>query len=371
MGDGTHSQPQYEATMATARAAGSATHRGEERIKLGAGLDRLVDPAGNGLIRRSIARKDELPDGRFKMTVGTPMLVEILLDTTGSMGRNVAIALERLPHLYHLLKESDQAVLGRYDLQLINSIFGDVEDQYVLNRSHAEMGHKITEQLTMMYPEGGGAGNGKEDPQYGLFAAAYLTAAETNVYGLGTYHFTVSDEPIYEQLDQQTLIRVFGETVFDKVDENGHSVSRGELPDVQQVITDLLSRTHAFFLMVGSRGEVHEQWSRLYGADRVVVLPSVELLPQVQAAIIGLTEGVLDLQSMHDFLTGNGVSAEDASAIARSVAGVPLGAQAMLPGFADIPSAGAIFDRKTDLWPVVGAAARSKATVPEESGAWL
>jgi len=375
MGRNTFTRSAYAATMSTARSAGSATHVGEERIRRGQGLDPLVDPAGNGLIRRSMARKDQRPDGFWEMTVGTPMLAETLLDTTGSMGSNVAIALDRLPHLYDLLKESDQAVLGRYDLQLITSIFGDVMDSYVLNRSHAEMGDKITEQMTMMYPEGGGAGNGKEDPQYGLFAAAYLTAAETNGYGLKTYHFTISDEPIYEEYDEQTLIRVFGETVFEKVAENGHEVSRHELPDVKKVINDLLTRAHAFFLQVGDRGGVNEQWSRLYGSDRVIRLPSVELLPQVQAAIIGLTEGVIDLQSLEDFLLANEVGPQNAKEIARSVAGIPIGAQAALPGFGEIPTAGALFENKTDLKPVghasdmvIGKAGTSATT---ESGDWL
>jgi len=371
MGRATFSRSSYDDTVRTARSAGSATHLGEERIRRGQGLDPLVDPAGNGLIRRSLARKDQLPDGRFELTVGTPMLVETLLDTTGSMGGNVAIALDRLPHLYDLLKESDRAVLGRYDLQLITAIFGDVRDEYVLNRSHAEMGEKIAQQMTMLYPERGGAGNGKEDPQYGIFAAAYLTAAETNGYGLKTYHFTISDEPIYELYDEQTLVRVFGETVFEKVAENGHVLDRDELPDVQQVIADLLTRAHAFFLEVPNGRGINEQWSRLYGADRVVVLPSVELLPQVQAAIIGLTEGVLDLQGLEAFLRANEVSAPDAADIARSVANIPIGAQAALPSFDEIPAAGAIFDRKTDLWPVGQSEEPEAESIPDESGMWL
>lgn len=374
MGRATFSRVSYDATMNTARSAGSATHVGEERIRRGQGLDRLVDPAGNGLIRLSLARKDQRPDGLWEMTVGAPMLVETLLDTTGSMGGNVAIALDKLPLLYALLKEGDRAVLSRYDLQLITAIFGDVMDRYVLNRSHAEMGDKIAEQMTMMYPEKGGAGNGKEDPEYGLFAAAYLTRAQANDYNLKTYHFTISDEPIYEDFDEKTLVRVFGETVFDKVIENGHEVSRHSLPDAQQVINDLLRRAHAFFLQVDSRSDVTEQWSRLYGSDRVVVLPEVGLLPQVQSAIIGLTEGVLDLQSLEEYLESNEVSHADAKRIARSVAGIPIGAQAALPSFDSVPKAGALFKEKSDIWPI-GYASVTDAVVdegdPEESGRWL
>jgi hypothetical protein len=366
MGRDTFSLAAYNQTMSGAHQAGSHTYRGEERQRSGLGLDPLVDPAGNGLIRRSLARKDKLESGQWEMTIGTPMLVETLLDTTGSMGHNVRIALDVLPLTYDLLKESVRAVLGRYDLQMITAIFGDVRDRYILNRSHAEMGGKIAEQMTMLLPEGGGAGNGKEDPQYGLFAAAYLTAAETNGYDLKTYHFSISDEPLYPNYDIATLHRVFGETVFEKVKENGHSIVETELPDVVQVV----NRAHIFFLMVGDRKDVYRQWSELYGEDRVVMLPNVSLLPQVQAAIIGLTEGVIDLQSIEAFLLESGVSAANAKLIARSVSRIPIGAQALLPNFDKIPKAGDVFAEKTDLWPVAEGSVKKEPAEAEAEG-WL
>lgn len=373
MGRATFSQDAYTQTMSAAHQAGSHTYRGEERQRQGLGLDPLVDPAGNGLIRRSLARKDKLESGLWEMTIGTPMLVETLLDTTGSMGQNVRIALDVLPHAYDLFKESDRAVLGRYDLQMITSIFGDVRDGYILNRSHAEMADKIAEQMTMMLPEGGGAGNGKEDPQYGLFAAAYLTAAETNGYGLKTYHFTISDEPHYPHFDVSTLTRVFGKTLFEKLAENGHVVTKGKLPDLAQVVADLKTRAHIFFLQVGERGGVYQQWSELYGEDRVVVLPDVSLLPQVQAVIIGLTEGAIDLQLVEEFLLANKVSKENAKQIARSVSRIPIGAQAVLPNFDKIPMAGDLFAEKTDLWPMSKSDAAAIVVAPTEAKveSWL
>ena len=86
--------------------------------------------------------------------------------------------------------------------------------------------------------------------------------------------------------------------------------------------------------------------------ERVVVLPSTELLPQVQSAIIGLTEGTLNLQDIGEFLTKNNVSDSDAKKIVRSVANIPIGVQASLPNFGKRPQKGDLFREKTDLWPI-------------------
>lgn len=377
MGKHTFSDAGYRSTMNDAHAAGSSTFRGEENVRSGKGLDPLVDPAGNGLIRRSLSRRDRLPSGLWEMTMGTPMLVETLFDTTGSMGDNVKFALEALPDSYALLKSSDQAVLGRYDLQMVTATFNDERDQYILNRSHAEMGDKIAEQMTMLFPERRGGANDKEDPQYGLFGAAYLTAAQTNDYGLRTYHFAVSDEPLGVQITDRNLRRVYGESVYEKVTENGVAMDANSIPSVAQTVRYLLGRAHAFFLHVqdgysrdqSRRDEVYEQWSALYGKDRVVALSNVKLLPQVQAAICGLTEGVLTLQGLPDFLRRNKVPDGEVAQIARSVANIPIGAQAALPNFNRVPKAGDLFTSKTELWP----AADVNVSVVEESApaTWL
>lgn len=352
MGDRTLSAVAYRSVESRTKAAGSTTFAGLQRHREGRGLDPLVDPKGFGLIRRSISRFVEDGD-RLVLARGVAMLEETRLDTTGSMGHNVAVAFRRLPKTYELLAEGEDAVLGRYDTQMITSIFGDVCDSYVLCRSQAEMDEKIAEQMTMMVPEGGG-GDSDEDPQYGLFGAAYLTKAAINDYGLKYYDFTISDARGRFGLDRDTLIRVFGETVFETVAENGHQINPKKLPDLIEVVRDLKKRAHAFFLQVGNNPSVTSFWTEVFGDECVVVLPNTELLPQVKAAIIGLTEGVLDLQSVEDYLVKHDVSKEDAKTIARSLAKIPIGAQAELPNFDKIPPKGSIFANKGDLWPIAG-----------------
>jgi hypothetical protein len=352
MGDRRFTSAAYASTAESVRSeGGSATKRGEQRHKEGKGLDPLVDPKALGGIRRSLNRVEKVKGG-YKLLIGTAMLKETRFDTTGSMGRNVQLAFDALPRSYHLLKEVSGAPLARYDLQIINSIFGDVVDDYVLCRSQAEMCEKIAEQMRLMVPEGGG-GDSAEDPQYGLFGAAYLTAADIVQVGLKSYDFTVTDAPGREHLDASTLIRVFGDEVFDRVNENGHQINRRKLPTTEEVVQDLLKISHAFLIQVENTPSVHRFWKEIYGEDRIIVIPDVRHLPEVEAVIIGLTEGTLGLQEVEKFLRKNAeMSATNATAIMRGVANIPLKAQALLPNFDRVPLAGALFKTKGDAWPI-------------------
>lgn len=349
MGRGTFSREAFRGASRTyVPKEGPATARAEQTARETGKLNPLVDPAGYGVIRRSLPRLEKQTDGTWLLTVGTPMPIETRVDTTGSMGGNVDVALRVLPAAYELAAE----VLPGYDLQIATGIFGDVRDRFVLCRPQFEMvAEKIVEQLTLMVPERDG-GDAPEDPHYGLFGAAYLTAAHIVRLGLKGYDFTVSDAPARDILDERQLKRIFGDEVFEKVVENGHQLNRRDLPTTQDVVHDLLTRSHAFFLQVESDTYVTSFWTKVFGRDRVVVLPSTELLPQVQAVIIGLTEGTLSLDQVSSFLRKHNVHEGDAQKIIRSVSNIPIGAQAALPNFSKLPKAGDLFREKTDLWPV-------------------
>jgi hypothetical protein len=352
MGYRSFSRNAFAGTQAkVAAAGGDTTSAGREEMNRTGKLHPLVDPAGFGLIRKSWPRYVELPDGHFHNIAGIPMLFESLLDTTGSMSRNIKLAFNSLPKLYDLLTNGEVPVLGRYDTQIINSIFGDVVDDFILARAQAEMDEKIAEQLTLMVaPNGGGGGNGGEDPEYGFFAAAYLTDSFVTRYGLKSYHMTVTDEPSHGYIDKGGLVRVFGEEVFEKVAENGYEINPRNLPDTAEIVSDLKKRAHAFMISVD--GNNARYWAQYYGAERVVVIDSTANLAYVQAALIGLTEGVLDLQSLYGYLRDFGCNEREARAIQRAVAGIPIGAQCALPNFDKIPEKGMVFAQKHDLWPI-------------------
>ncbi|HEU0051353.1 MAG TPA: hypothetical protein VFQ60_04860 [Patescibacteria group bacterium] len=327
---------------------GPVTAKAEQKAHETGKLDPLVDPAGYGAIRRSLMRFEETESGLFRVTVGTPVPVETRVDTTGSMGGNVDVALRVLPVAFGL----DQGVLPGCDVQMATGIFGDICDRFVLCRPQFEMeAEKIVHQLTLMVPERAG-GDFPEDPHYGLFGAAYLTAAYINRIGLKSYDFTVSDAPARKLLDEQQLIRIFGEEVFEKAAANGYQIDKNELPTTAEVVEDLLKRAHAFFLQVGRNSETTRFWTEIFGDDRVIALPSTEMLPQEQAVIIGLTEGTLALSDVVDFLRENNVNAKDAKAIATSVARIPIEVQAALPNYNRRPKINDLFKSKTDLWPL-------------------
>jgi len=348
-----------------ARTRGSTTFRAEQREKAGLGLDPLVDPSGFGVIRRSLPRYIE-EEGVWILPNGVPMLEVTILDSTGSMGReNVDAALNVLKTGYDLLSTGPKAVLERYDTQIMTEIFGDVSDTHILKRSQAEMDVEIANQITLMKPECDG-GDPTEDPQYGLFGDAYLTEAAINRWGLKCYHFTVSDALARRYVDSDNLIRVFGPTVFEKLAENGQQIDRQNLPAIDEIVHALLEHSHAFFFQFGDRANVRSFWGGIYGSNRVVQLPRVELLAHMKASIIGLTEGTLDLQSVEEFLRSAQLSGEDARIIQRALVDIPFGAQKVLPNFSKIPLAGSRFAKKNDLWPIGGALSVVPGAAPAE-----
>ena len=365
MGDMPGSRELFTKSYEEAKSSGRpVTHKAEQRHRAGKGLHPLVDPKGNGVIRVSKSRYELNPNGTFYLLRGTAMLEETRLDTTGSMGSNVEVAMRVLPRTFGLLAEGPRAILRRYDTQMITSIFGDVQDNYILCRSQAEIDERIAEQMTYMLPEGDG-GDGTEDPQYGLFGAAYLTFATIKQLGLKSYDFTITDADARDFVDMKNLERVFGPDVLVKAKENGYEIDSKNLPSTKEIVSDLLKTTHAFALLVGSSAVNY--WNQIFGPDRVVVIPSVEYLPEVKAAIIGLTEGVLELSTLEDYLVKDaGMDPFDATRIKRAVAVIPIGAQVMLENFDKVPLIGDIFEKKEDLWP----SKRAAEVLPEKGDIW-
>lgn len=349
MGKDTFSRAAYTRSVAKfASSDGPVTKGAEQQARKTGKLNPLVDPKEYGVIRPSRPRLEKQANGLWMLTVGTPMPIETRVDTTGSMGGNVDIALRVLPKGFELYG----SVLPGYDPQIATGIFGDVQDYFVLCRPQFEMlAERIVEQLTLMVPERAG-GDTPEDPHYGLFGAAYLIAAYIHRIGLKSYDFTVSDAPGRDTFNENQLRRIFGEEVFAKVKENGYQMDSNDLPTTKDVVQELLKHTHAFFLQVEHEKSTTAFWTEIFGRDRVVVLPSTELLPHVQATIIGLTEGTLTLDDVPEFLRVHNVEKADTAKIVRSVANIPLGAQAALPNFAKRPQKGDLFREKTDLWPV-------------------
>ncbi len=343
------SQVAYDRVKREVKAAGSVTHVGEQRLRRREGIHPLVDPKAYDLIRRSLPRFEQVGD-YLLLPMGEPMLIEWRGDTTGSMGGNIDLMFEMLPIRYDLL---NRRVLHRYDLQLLNGTFQDFTDKVVVYRSQAEMGEKIPQQLTYMFPERDG-NDFEEDPQISLFGGAFLTAAAINRYGLKYYDSSLGDAPGRDVLDAAVLERVYGPSVWEKVALNGFQIDKNNLPTAAEIGQELQKRAHSFFYQIGDHPQTTSYWKKVLGKDRVVKVPHMALYPYLEAVVIGLTEGVIDLQTIADFLREENpdINKTDVGLIKKYVSHIPIGAQAALPNFNKIPLLGAKFASKGDLWPI-------------------
>jgi hypothetical protein len=265
-------------------------------------------------------------------------------------------------------------MLPGYDPHLQLGIFGDAySDKFPLQISQYEFAaDKFVELMKEFVPEREG-GDHPEDPQYGLFAAAYLTQRYTNKIGLKGYHFMVSDATAHDVIESSVLRKLFGEDVFALTAENGYEVSPPALPSVGDVVRDLQKSTHAFFLQVSDSDATTGYWREAYGRSHIVSLGDTEYLPHVIAAIVGLTEGTLHLDSLENFLKESNLTNSGAiSRIIKSLAGIPLGAQALLRDNLPkpIPVKGDIFKNKTDAWPTEEGAGENNDENPNKTD-WL
>lgn len=320
----------------------NVTRQAEERARRTGRLSEIVDPA-IGPVRFSKIRLNP-HQKKWIATLGCPMDIEVSCDTTGSMGGEVDTEMEVLPDLY----EAVAKVLPGYDPQLCLGIFGDCGDDFVMCRPQFEMeAPKIVNYLKEMAPQRGGCGNHGEDPQYAMFARAYLTDAYTNRIGLKGYHFIVTDEPYHNHLREEEIQRVFGSDIL----KNELKGMRRELPSVKAMVAELKKKTHQFILVMRDHSyyDTLEMWRDLCGEKSVIVINSTQQLPAVISAIIGLTEGTIEVVGLKEYLGKYG----DSELIAQ-LSNIDIGAQAKLRHALPhpVPKAGDIFANKGDTWPI-------------------
>ena len=347
---GSWSEATYTSRSTEAKTRGTATYEGEDRVLQGKGLDPLIDPSKYGVIRES--NNLLVPDGKeFVLQFGVALPVETDLDTTGSMGGNVDVAFGVLPKVQDLLVKGSGAILKRYHTQIATGIIQDRGDRYPYLRSMFEPDNEVERQMGLLVPERGG-GDATEDYQLGLFAAAYLTKTSIMQYGLKGYYFIVGDQRGRDEFDQNVLKQVFGPTVLEKAFGSRPPQS---LPSIAEAAKKVIANWHVFFLQVGELPPITRWWANILGSDRVVNLPQTEDLAEVQACIIGLTEGVLDLRSAADFLNDSKRNLDQkvaSSRIVMTIGDIPIGLQTTYSNFNRIPAAGSRFKSREDIWPI-------------------
>ena len=175
-----------------------------------------------------------------------------------------------------------------------------------------------------------------DDYQVDMFRVA-MTDAKIFRYGMRGYYFIVGDKMGQSALNQDALVRAFGLKAFTEAFGNANS----RLWIIQTLVKKLQENWHIFFLQVGEDIHTRNWWGNLIGFERVVKLLRFEDLLEVEALIIGLTEGTANLLNFTE-------------KIKKSVSDIPVGEQAKVPNFERIPPRGSIFRHEDDLWPIYG-----------------
>ncbi len=307
----------------------------EQRAQETGHLSEIVDPAINPMRFSKIRLNPH--QKKWIATLGCPMDIEVSCDTTGSMGGEVDTEMAILPDLY----EAVAKVLPGYDPQLCLGIFGDVCDEFAMCRPQFEMeAPKIVNYLKEMAPQRGG-GDAAEDPQYAMFARAYLTDAYTNHIGLKGYHFIVTDATCHNRLRREDIKRIFGKEIFESELKN-----MTDLPTMKEMVKELKEKTHQFILVVGHYNDAVNFWQALCGRKSVITIDSTDKLPEVISCIIGLTEGTLDVANIKEYF--------DTEPLIKQLSNIELGTQVKLRHKMPhpVPKAGDIFKHKTDIWPI-------------------
>lgn len=314
------------------------TKKAEQRARDTGHLSEIVDPAVNPMRFSKIRLNPH--QKKWIATLGCPMDIEVSCDTTGSMGGEVDTEMAVLPDLY----EAVAKVLPGYDPQLCLGIFGDICDNFVMCRPQFEMeAPKIVNYLKEMAPQRGG-GDFPEDPQYAMFARAYLTDTYTNRIGLKGYHFIVTDAICHDRLNLEDIKRIFGKEVF-----NNELKNMRKVPTMKKMIEELKKKSHQFILVVKSH-DTADFWRDLCGENSVIEIDSTRQLPAVISAIIGLTEGTMDVTGLKQHLGGAHASPE----LIAQLSSIDIGAQAKLRHALPhpVPKAGDVFANKGDTWPI-------------------
>lgn len=215
----------------------------------------------------------------------TPVI--LALDVTGSMGM-IAEHMARKG-----IGELIETIIDQQPIQDPHVMFMGVGDAICydsapLQVSQFETDLRIVEQLSDIWLEGGGGGNGFESydlPWY--FAANYTSIDSFEKRGKKGYLFTIGDDaPPPRGLDRSVLERVFD-------DGDGVPVTKHQLLEAAQKQWDVF---HVIVEQGGAcrnyaRDNVIGGWRELLGS-RAILLDDYKYLSQVISAVIRAAEGI-------------------------------------------------------------------------------
>lgn len=247
--------------------------------------------------------------------------VAVFFDVTGSMG-SIPVALQKK------LGQLMETLVGNGYLAHPAILFGAIGDAYrdvaPLQVGQFESGIELDDDLSRIWLEGGGGGNGGES--YAM--AAYFTATQTSTdawekRGKKGYLFTMGDEPVHD-LTAKELSAFLGANV-----ECGMTAKEAY---------ELASQRYEVFHIVLGKGSsnshVMSQWKGILG-ERAIYLDDYEAVTETIASTIGLLEGAVNLGSLETSLVVAGADQRAAASASRAVTILGTGTSAVTKATAD------------------------------------
>lgn len=268
MGGGTYDHNAYRAFSQ------STVGKSTQQIYTARSIKKELDP--NGVKVRESRDSDEHPASR-------PIIVA--LDVTGSMGILAdRMAREGLGVLF-------QAILDRKpvtDPQIMFAAIGDMNcDRAPLQVSQFESDNRVVEQLTQIYLEQGGGGNGSES-YHGIwyFAANHTVHDAYEKRSQRGYLFTIGDEPPPRTMHKEHVKDFIGDSLEVDLDTKELLEQAQRFYDVYHIIVEEGSHVQHHGLEA-----VRAPWRELLG-EKAIVLSDYTKMSELIVSIIEMAEGV-------------------------------------------------------------------------------
>lgn len=220
----------------------------------------------------------------------TPIILG--LDVTGSMGYlSEEIAKNALNTL--ILNIYNNAIVN--DPQVMVMAIGDCfSDSSPLQVTQFESDIRVAEQMTSLYFEGAGGGNGGES----YLAAWYFASRHTSIdsytkHGKKGFLITIGDEPTHKILTKEQIKEFFGDDVEDDL-------------TAEDLFKEVSEKYNVFHICVGSYGYhgSDKKWKALIG-ERAYVLNDHRKLPEMIAGILKVASQEEDFVDYNENLESN------------------------------------------------------------------
>ncbi len=358
----------YRATVNLMASRGEGVHdAGKEYHEKTGSLHPNVDIHGNIRVARNAMIPGDAPK-TFVLSNGISLPMLSVFDGTGSTSQWVEAFFFTAERQYKLLG----GVRPRYNTQLATGVVSDIYNVHhdglpVVQSSQFESDERSAEQVRLLQPASMGNNSAIEDYDLSLFYNTLIQADIWEFYGLKGYLTLALDEIGRGFVDANGISKYLGQTL---------DMSRMETSEICQ---RLFEHWHFYVLQVPTGGgamlpRTTEWWSERIGASRVIQVENPNLLADIRAALVYVTEANNPTkEGLVKFFQDSNVEqvtikADDLDKVWRMIekAGEHFSAQAKLPGYQDIPRPGDLFAHYRHAWPI-GHPKADKNITPEGS----